>query len=425
MAASTRWESPSPRVAALIRSIAERMLADPGQLFEDMDKAVLGASPALAGDAAMASATSASNRANIMRWATANVGRPGEPVHVDLPPEAVDFARDVVRRGIERELLTSYRQGQNAAWRHWMQLATTEPMQADELTAVLDVTSRSLFAFVDVTLAALEAQIRRERDELTGGALTRRRETVTLILEGAPIAEERAGARLGYDLARSHVAFVLWDEQLAPEPGDLERAATVVARAVGPGRPLLLPVGTKVLWGWAPGPQRVEPESLQAVVGDLPPTVRVAVGRAAERIAGFRRSHLEALATQRLAMRSPRPQRLTSYDEVELVALAGGDEEAVEAFIATTLGNLARDGPELCETLRVYLQEDASASRAARRLFTHRNTVLNRVRRAEELLPRPLAGRGLSVGLALELWHWFGSPMTPTVAGQIAHPQRR
>jgi DNA-binding PucR family transcriptional regulator len=401
-------------VATLIRSIAEKMMADPGQLFADMDRAVLGASPALTADAAMAQATSASNRANIMRWATANIARPGEPVHVDVPPEAVDFARDVVRRGIEHQaLLTSYRQGQNAAWRHWMRLASAEPMEREELAAVLDVTSRSMFAFVDVTLAALEAQMQRERDELTSGGLARRMETISLILEGAPIAQERAGGRLRYELARSHVAVVVWDEQPAPEQGDLERAAIALAHAIGPGRPLLLPTGTKVLWGWVPSPERVHPETLQAAVADYPPTVRAAVGSTGQGVEGFRRSHFEALATQRLVMRSPRAQRLTCYDELELVALAGSDEERAMAFIAATLGDLAHEAPELCESLRIYLQEEGSPSRAAQRLFTHRNTVLNRVRRAEDLLPHPLPGRTLRVGLALELWHWFGAPTTP------------
>jgi DNA-binding PucR family transcriptional regulator len=41
-------------------------------------------------------------------------------------------------------------------------------------------------------------------------------------------------------------------------------------------------------------------------------------------------------------------------------------------------------------------------------LFTHRNTILARLSRAEELLPAPLDGRGLQVGLALEIVHWRG-----------------
>jgi DNA-binding PucR family transcriptional regulator len=56
--------------------------------------------------------------------------------------------------------------------------------------------------------------------------------------------------------------------------------------------------------------------------------------------------------------------------------------------------------------VRVYLREEHNAARTARTLFTHRNTVLARLARAEELLPAPLAGRGLQVALALEILHW-------------------
>jgi DNA-binding PucR family transcriptional regulator len=74
--------------------------------------------------------------------------------------------------------------------------------------------------------------------------------------------------------------------------------------------------------------------------------------------------------------------------------------------------------PELRETLRVYVREGLSASRAARALFTHRNTVLNRVARAQELLPVPLAQHGLEVGLALEIVRWLG----PRPRGAAAAP---
>jgi DNA-binding PucR family transcriptional regulator len=88
--------------------------------------------------------------------------------------------------------------------------------------------------------------------------------------------------------------------------------------------------------------------------------------------------------------------------------LSAQDEEGTSEFVARTLGRLAGAEPELRETLRVYIREEFSASRAARALFAHRNTVLNRLARARDLLPAPLDGRGLQVGLALEIVHWLG-----------------
>ena len=105
---------------------------------------------------------------------------------------------------------------------------------------------------------------------------------------------------------------------------------------------------------------------------------------------------------------------LAGYEDVQLVALTAVDEEAAGEFVRRTLGDLAAGDPELRETLRVYIREEFSASRAARALYAHRNTVLNRLGRARELLPVELEHRGLEVGLALEIVAWLGAaPGTP------------
>ena len=49
------------------------------------------------------------------------------------------------------------------------------------------------------------------------------------------------------------------------------------------------------------------------------------------------------------------------------------------------------------------------AASMLRDLYTHRNTVLNRLQRAERLLPLPLAGHGLEIGVALEITQWLGT----------------
>jgi DNA-binding PucR family transcriptional regulator len=115
------------------------------------------------------------------------------------------------------------------------------------------------------------------------------------------------------------------------------------------------------------------------------------------------------LAVQRLVHRTSTPPRVASYDDVQVVALATQDEERADEFVSRTLGDFASAPAELRETARVYLREQSNATHAARILFTHRNTVLARLARAEQLLPAPLAGRGLQVALALEILHWRGA----------------
>jgi DNA-binding PucR family transcriptional regulator len=409
MSAATGWEPPSERIAALIRAGASTLIEDPDALFGEVDAAVLAAAPRrLSDDPTITAATIATDHANILHWASANVRRPGAPVPANLSPQVLDLARDIVRRGLDDTTLNIYRIGQNVAWRAWMSRAFTLTDDPDELRELLDVTSRSIFAFVDETVAGLQELIDREREQLVRGTHAERLETVNLVLEGAPITSARASARLRYEMSRRHTAAVVWSEAEVSDQGELERAADALARAAGARSPFTVVGSTRSLWVWYAGSQ--EPD-LDAVRSHLQgsPGVRIALGSTATGMEGFRRGHLDALATQRLMHRMPGNLRIASYEDVQLVALSAQDEDGAWEFVSRTLGELTGADADLRETLRVYIREEFSASRAARALYAHRNTVLNRLARARELLPAPLEHRGLQVGLALEIVHWLGA----------------
>jgi DNA-binding PucR family transcriptional regulator len=409
VSSSDAWEPPRARIAELIRAGVSAMLADREQLFAEVDAAVLAAAPSrLTGDPAITAATVATDHANVLHWANANMLRPGERVPANLSPEVLDLARDIVRRGLDDATLNTYRIGQNVAWRAWMTRAFTLTADPEELRELLEVTSRSIFAFVDETVAGIQELIEREREQIVRGTHAERLETVNLILEGAPITSARASMRLRYELERRHTAAVVWSETRAPDQGALERAADALARAGHGGRPFTVVASTRSLWVWYADGQASDVDAVRAHLDDAP-GVRVALGSSGAGIDGFRRSHLDALATQRLMNRMPDELRLASYEDVQLVALTADDEERAAEFVARTLGDLVTADPELRETLRVYIREQFSASRAARALYAHRNTVLNRLARARDLLPAPLEGRGLQVGLALEIVRWLGA----------------
>ncbi len=189
-----------------------------------MNEAILAANPLTADDPDFAAATSRSNRSNLMHWATANLRNPGAPVPPNLGPETLGIARDLVRRGLDALTLDGYRIGQNVAWRRWMDTAFGLTSDPDELHELLDVTSRSISAFVDATLAGIRAQIELERDELTRGTHAERREVVALILDGAPITRQRAESRLGYRLSGAHTAAVIWSDDPEGDLSLLDRA---------------------------------------------------------------------------------------------------------------------------------------------------------------------------------------------------------
>ncbi|EHN09741.1 hypothetical protein PAI11_34190 [Patulibacter medicamentivorans] len=401
-----RWEPPSAVAAGRIRAVAERMLDGFDPMIAEVSNAILASTPALASDPVLAAETRASTSANVMRWIRATIAHPGAPVGHDAPPEALDLARDVARRGMGHdELLTAYRQGQNVTWRAWMRCAQEEQLDGEDLVAVLDYGSRSLFGYVDGILGVLAQQMDAEREALIDGALNRRRETVMLVLDGAPIAPVRASAQLGYELGRRHVALILWTDGGAVAAGELERASGAIARTIGAGRPFTVPAGASALWAWVPDPDLTQ---LRQATELMPPGVFVTVGSIHSGLNGFRTSHGEARDAQRLVMRGPSSPRMTTYEEVRVASLASQDEERAASFIAATLGDLLAADGELRETVRVYLREDSSAPRTATLLHTHRNTILKRIARAERALPQPLAGRGLEVRLALELARWIG-----------------
>jgi DNA-binding PucR family transcriptional regulator len=94
---------------------------------------------------------------------------------------------------------------------------------------------------------------------------------------------------------------------------------------------------------------------------------------------------------------------------VQLVALLTSEPTQVDEFLTDTLGGLASADPETRQAVLTYVRELGNASRTAARLYTHRNTVLRRLARADELLPRPLADDVLGVAAALEVLRWRGA----------------
>jgi DNA-binding PucR family transcriptional regulator len=405
------WELPSVRVRELMRQGAGRILTIPQEWVDEMHNATLASEymSAIVDDPVLAEAVRRSNRSNQLHWAAANLGHPGEPVPANVGGEALAIVRDLIRRGLdESAALDAYRVGQNVAWRQWMQIAFELTSEPGELRELLDVSARSIMSFIDATVAGLHHQIQAERDQLTRGTHAEHREIVTLILNGAPITPRRIENRLGYRLEQSHTAAVIWADASNTDPADLDRAAEALTTRTADGpRPLSVLASAATRWVWLPGADGPDLAATASAVSRLP-GVRIAVGPAAAGIEGFRRSHLDAIATQRMMARLGSAQRVASFSDVELVALITADPEAADRFIEHTLGDFGAADAELQQTVRVFVHAQCNASRAATRLFIHRNTLLNRIARANELLPQPLESASVHVAVALEVLGWRG-----------------
>lgn len=406
---SIAWKWPSPRCQELIRQCAQIVVGARPEWLAELDRAVLAASPTIAADPELAAAVSRSNRANLYFWATANVREPGAPVPPNTGPEPMNIARELVRRGLDAFSLDAYRVGEGVAWRRLMEIAFELISDPAELHEVLDVCSRSISAFVDATLAFTAAQIELERDELTRGSHAERRETVALILDGAPIPRRRAEDRLGYPLTGTHTAAVIWSDAPTGDLSRLDKLAEAFGHASG-ARPLIVLASTATRWVWVSGNKagdRPDITTVEQAIASMP-GIRIAIGPTAAGIDGFRRSHFDAVTTQQMMARLQSPQRIALFSEVYLTALVTADTNRAAEFVHHTLGDLETADAELQDTVRVFVNEQCNASRAAARLFTHRNTLFRRLTRADELLPRPLEECSVAVAVALDVLRWRG-----------------
>lgn len=390
------WPELSAEAAGLLQQACQVMLASPDQLVELVDGAVESAAgPELTADPSLMELVRESNRSNLLHWARANLDRPGERVPANVGPVTLDIARDVVRRGLDEAGLQTYQEGQAVAWRYFMQMAFALTDDLGVLHELLDVGSRSIFAFVDDTVKGIQRQVEQERRDLVSGAGPQRLAAVRLLLEGAPISATDAERRLRYGLAGPHTAAIVW----ATEPtAGLERVVTAVARTAGVVGPLVVESTVRSIWVWFPVPA----ERLEGA-WDLPATVRAAVGTTRAGVEGFRQSHLDAVATRELM--GPGDQ-LVAFEEVQAASLAGVDIDRAGDFVERVLGPLAEAPEELRQTVRTWLANDCNVAATARALHVHRNTAVNRLDTAAALVPGGLSGRAVDVGLALELLRW-------------------
>jgi DNA-binding PucR family transcriptional regulator len=139
----------------------------------------------------------------------------------------------------------------------------------------------------------------------------------------------------------------------------------------------------------------------------MPDSRRAALGTPAEGLTGMRRSYEEARSARRVAeVMGSRPGSITRYGAAALTALLTADPAEAVRFAEAQLGALNHPDDAMTRlraTMRVYLEENLSPARTARRLGIHHNTVVYRVKRTEEILGREISASPLEFGVALRL----------------------
>jgi hypothetical protein len=303
------------------------------------------------------------------------------------PEAAIREARGVVAAGGSlAALLHSYRIG-HAVLQEQM-LVLSERLHTP--IAAVRVMSERLFNHMDALMRCAQQEFMEERRRRNGAVDLSLYQQVTRLLAGDAV-------ELPYPMDEDHVA-VVFDADAPPDAADrlVSGIGRPALRVVAPGREI---------WLWLSVPRidgAVEIRSeLEAIVG----VGGVGVSESAHGRAGMAVAHRQAALACRLA--TLRGSRVCVYTEVALEALAFGGQDAARDFARAELGLLADDGDRvetLRQTVQTYFANGSSAAATAAALGIADRTVTYRLRRAEELLGRPLAARRAEIEAALRLY---------------------
>lgn len=217
--------------------------------------------------------------------------------------------------------------------------------------------------------------------------------TVRQILQGNPIDSVEATASLGYAMDQWHVGISMWLDHEDVETAQLfafDRIATEMARLFGAdGGHLVVGEGSRSWHVWL-GFARQPDGNQRPASMPLPSALRIAFGSPGYGASGFRQSHREAAATERVGRLSRSDENMFAYPDVELVSLLLEDIERGAAFVRNALGPLAENNSRMAElrrTLACHIDTSGSLAQTAEALYTHRNTVSYRLQQIKRIVP--------------------------------------
>jgi DNA-binding PucR family transcriptional regulator len=333
---------------------------------------------------------------------------------VEVPAAAGHFARRLAQREVPVEaLLRAYRLGESMFVQWWLRLVERHQPNPE----VLLVATRRLTAltsgYIDKISDLLVQIYSEERAGWVRRVAATRAAQVRAVLVAEDLELNTAEALTGHRMQGVHLAMVAWTV-----PGERRRSAESAIGAIGRAAglvPLAVLADEHTLWAWVTAPS-VEPrldgcvlrQELSAEGGG----VRVAVGAPASGLAGFRASHADALSAQRVAsLHGDGAPEVVEYTEVAQSAFLARDPRAARRWVADVLGRLAAGDEAMAElrhTMLCYLRAGSSLTEAASELHLHKNTVRYRLRKAEDILGRPIGQRRLDTEVALRACDQLG-----------------
>jgi DNA-binding PucR family transcriptional regulator len=327
--------------------------------------------------------------------------------HAEAPVVAVEYARLIADRGIALEdLLRSYRLGHACITRILADEIMELTRDPAELVRGVRETERFLFTFVDVVSSKVSAAYLDQRQRIHSRTASTRRDVVRALLDGDDVDITRVEQSLGHSLTGPQLAFICWSDG---DTAALQHAAAAMQEVLNAPRPVLLPSDDCALSGWFDLSRggRARIEVLAKAAGGAAPTAHVALGPILPGLKGFRRSRRGAERVRRVvSLSAVPPPTLTEWSSIALVDALSADLEAARELVCTELRALSRGGDHIAilrHTAQAFVVSGFSYAAVASSQHIHRNTALQRVRKAEALRGRPLTERPAELLAALAL----------------------
>lgn len=296
--------------------------------------------------------------ASILEYALMGADR-GVECPGPIPSAAIAQARRAARGRIRLDtVLRRYIAGYALVWDFVMEEAARDlPGHGDSLRP-LQLQYASL---LDRLIVAITDEYTRELEQRGRSPERRRAELVLDLLAGRHIDS----AELGYELNAWHLGVIA--------TGKGAKAAVRALAAALDRELLAVSRGDETVWGWLGGRRLVGSDFERLSPATWPVEVSFATGESARAVDGWLLTHRQAQAALSVVLR--RPQKLTRYVDVALLAATLNDEILARSLSETYLSPLGGRSSDLRATLHAYFAAGRSLSGAARTLGVVRQTV--------------------------------------------------
>jgi hypothetical protein len=315
----------------------------------------------------------------------------GEEWFGSIPPAAVAQARRAARNSVSLErVLLRYNAGHTLLEDFVMQAA--ENSAFSNQTIALRHVLRTQGALLDHFTSSIAHEYQHEIERAANSPELRRAEQVQRLLAGAPVD----ASELGYEFEAEHLGVIAMGaragEAVRALSGGLNRELLTVTRS------------EETVWAWFGGQRMPAISEIERLAsGKEAAGVALAMGEPERGIEGWRLTHRQAQAAMLVALR--RPQRLTRYADVALLAAVLKDRELAKSLVEIYLAPLDGQKNDAISraTLRAYFASGCNAATAAAALGVDRHTIQRRLQSIETRLGRLLQTCQAELEVALRL----------------------